>query len=146
MAQDYDSMMQNMNNPDGPGWSEIECVLELGYSDGSKIKTVSERMPGVMPKLRELKEKYSTYVKPDESFEYGVPFFVLEDGLKLYLGPDARYNTIAYIPADTRLIEKGSQDNNNEWLFTEYNGQYGWIKVFKEDDKTPTIYFAQIAK
>jgi hypothetical protein len=146
MAQDYDSMMQNMNNPDGPEWSECEFRLELTYSDGSKIKTVSDRTPGITTKLRDLKDKYSYYVNPDESFEYGVPFFVLEDGLKLYQGPDERYSTIACIPADTRLIEKGAQNNNNEWLFTEYNGQYGWIKVFKDDGKTPTIYFEQVAR
>ena len=89
---------------------------------------------------------HSFYVEPDESFEYGVPFFVLKDGLKLYQGPDERYSTVAYIPADTRLIEKGAQKSNNEWLFTEYNGHYGWIKVFKEDGKTPTIFFEQVAK
>ena len=146
MAQDYDSMIRNMKDHDGPGWSECEFVLELGYSDGSKIKTVSDRTPGITTKLRDLKDKYSFYVKPDESFEYGVPFFVLKGGLKLYQGPDERYSTVAYIPADTRLIEKGAQDNNNEWLFTEYNGHYGWVKVFKDDGKTPTIYFEQVAR
>ena len=146
MAQDYDSMIQIMNNPDGPGWSECEFALEVSYSDGSQIKAASERTPSVMTKLRDLKQKYSNYVEPDEFFEFGTPFFVKENSLKLYSGPDESYEVLATIPADTRLIEKGTQDNNNDWLFTEYNGQYGWIKVFTEDGKTSTIYFELVAK
>ena len=65
IAQDYNSMIETMKDPNRPGWSEIEFVLELSYSDGSQIKTVSDRMPGVTTNLRDLKEKYSTYLEPD---------------------------------------------------------------------------------
>ncbi len=60
MAQDYDSMIRNMKDPDGPEWSECEFRLELTYSDGFQIKTVSDRMPSVTTKLRNLKDMVSS--------------------------------------------------------------------------------------
>ena len=53
----------------------------------------------------------------------------MEDGLKLYLGPDGSYRSIDTIPKGTALSEFGHNENNDTWLFTEYNGQYGWIRT-----------------
>ena len=100
---------------------------------------------------RELTKKMvTTYVEPDERFEFGIPFRVLEDELKMYAGPDESYNVITSIPAGTRLAESGVKNNNNTWLFTEYNGQCGWINTlgpfgkmvirFDEAAKKPVIY------
>ena len=95
---------------------------------------------------RELIERMATpYVEPDERFEWGVPFYVLNDGLKLYSGPDESYDVIASIPADTRLIETGAMNGNSTWLFTEYNGQCGWINTLGADGKM-VIYFEEVAK
>ena len=96
---------------------------------------------------RELVKKNDTfYVEPDEKIDYGIPFTVAEDNLKLYLGPDESYNTVALIPKNTRMSEKGYQKDNDTWLFTEYNGQYGWIKTVNDDSITPTIYYEMVAK
>ena len=86
------------------------------------------------------------YVKPDIFFDFGTPFSVLSDSLKLYLGPDESYKTIATIDHGVWLSEYGYQKNNNTWLFTEHNGQYGWIKTVEDDGKTPTIQFQVAAK
>lgn len=95
---------------------------------------------------RELIERMATpYVEPDERFEWGVPFYVLNDGLKLYSGPDESYDVIASIPADTRLIETGAMNGNSTWLFTEYNGQCGWINTLGADGKM-VIYFEEATK
>ena len=95
---------------------------------------------------RELIERMATpYVEPDERFEWGVPFYVLNDGLKLYSGPDEIYDVIASIPADTRLIETGAMNGNSTWLFTEYNGQCGWINTLGADGKM-VIYFEEATK
>ena len=91
------------------------------------------------------KKMVTTYVEPDERFEWGVPFYVLKDGLKLYSGPDESYDVIASIPADTRLTESGVKKNNNTWLFTEYNGQCGWINTLDKDGKM-VIRFDEVAK
>lgn len=85
-------------------------------------------------------------VEPDELFEFGVPFRVAEDGLKLYLGPDENYPSVASIPAGTRLLERGLRKDHDTWLFTEYNGQSGWIKTVKGDGTEPTVYFEEAAK
>lgn len=90
---------------------------------------------------RELIERMATsYVEPDERFEWGVPFYVLNDGLKLYAGPAESYDVIASIPAHTRLIETGAMNDNSTWMFTEYNGQCGWINTLGADGKM-VIYF-----
>lgn len=95
---------------------------------------------------RELIERMATpYVEPDECFEFGVSFTVLNDGLKLYSGPAESYDVIASIPADTRLIETGAMNGNSTWLFTEYNGQCGWINTLGADGKM-VIYFEEAAK
>ena len=91
------------------------------------------------------KKMVTTYVEPDERFEWGVPFYVLKDGLKLYSGPDESYDVIASIPADTRLIETGAMNGNSTWLFTEYNGQCGWINTLGADGKM-VIYFEEATK
>ena len=92
-----------------------------------------------------IKQSQMTYVEPDERFEYAVPFYVLKDGLKLYLGPDESYEAVASLPANTRMMEKGAKKNNSTWLFTEYNGQYGWIDTVDADGKM-VIYFEEAAK
>ena len=95
---------------------------------------------------RELIERMATpYVEPDERFEWGVPFYVLNDGLKLYSGPDESYDVIASIPVDTRLSETGAMNGNSTWLFTEYNGQCGWINTLGADGKM-VIYFEEATK
>ena len=91
------------------------------------------------------KKMVTTYVEPDERFEWGVPFYVVNDGLKLYSGPDESYDVIASIPADTRLIETGAMNGNSTWLFTEYNGQCGGINTLGADGKM-VIYFEEAAK
>lgn len=82
--------------------------------------------------------KKEMFVKPDCPSMYQPPFQVIEDGLKFYAGPDESYRCIDSIPAKTELYEIGFQNNNNKWLFTEYNGNYGWLKMVN-DDNEPTI-------
>ena len=95
---------------------------------------------------RELIERMATpYVEPDECFEFGVSFTVLKDGLKLYAGPAESYDVIASIPAHTHLIETGAMNGNSTWLFTEYNGQCGWINTLGADGKM-VIYFEEAPK
>lgn len=84
------------------------------------------------------------YIEPDERFEYGTPCTVDWDGLKLYKGPDESYEVITTIPNNAHLNEIGYQEGNNDWLFTEYKGQYGWIQT--RINGHSTIYYAAVAK
>ncbi|HPY85061.1 MAG TPA: dockerin type I repeat-containing protein [Ruminococcus flavefaciens] len=91
---------------------------------------------------RELIKKIDmSYVKPEIELEYGPSFYVRTDKLKLYLAPDESSKSVATIPSDTNLIEHGFQKDIDKWLFTRYNGQYGWIKTV-DDEGQPTIYYA----
>ena len=145
MSEAYNSYLEVETAPPRP--SEIDFKVTLNNADGSQKQASSDRFPSVLTKLRKMldKDNSSSYVEPDERFDYGVPFFIMKDGLKLYLGPDESYGSVASIPADTRLIEKGVQKGNNEWLFTEYNGQYGWINTIGSDGKM-VIYFEEVAR
>ena len=85
------------------------------------------------------------YVEPDVRTVYGEPLRVIEDGLKLYLGPDESYPFVASLPKSTRLREYGYQNDNHRWIFTEYNGQFGWIRIIQDDDMTYTVYYELVA-
>ena len=147
MSEAYGSYLDVVSAP--RQWSEISFSITLDYADGSQKKASSDRYPSVLNKLRNLLDKYQTspvsYVEPDERFEYGVPFFVLRDVLKLYAGPDESYDVLGGIPANTRLIETGAMNGNSTWLFTEYNGQCGWINTLDKDGKM-VIYFEEAPK
>ena len=94
---------------------------------------------------KELIQKYDmSYVKPEIELEYGPRFYVWTDKLKLYLAPDESSKSVATIPSHTNLIEHGFQKDIDKWLFTRYNGQYGWIKTV-DDEGQPTIYHDAVA-
>ena len=88
-----------------------------------------------------VKKKYTNYVEPDILRTFGSPFVVMEDGLKLYLGPDESFNVIDTINKGTRLPESGYNNNNNEWVFTEYNGMNGWIKIVDDNGEASVIRY-----
>lgn len=88
-----------------------------------------------------IKKTITTYVEPDKKLLYGSMFTVKKDGLELYLGPDESYQTVANIPEGTQLYEIGYQNDNDIWLFTKYNDQYGWLKTVEDDSRTITIYY-----
>ena len=83
----------------------------------------------------------ASYVEPDVTPVYPIPFYVLAESLNLYSGPDESYDVIDVIPRNESLNELGYQNNNDYWVFTEYQGQSGWIRIYEEDNETSTVYF-----
>ena len=81
------------------------------------------------------------YVEPDHR-SYA-PARTISDHLYLYLGPDESYESVAIIPKNTALSELGYQYDSDKWIFTNYCGQYGWIRTVEDDDRTPTIVYVQ---
>ncbi len=84
------------------------------------------------------------YVEPEVHLTYGTQFTVNGKGLNLYRGPDESYGAAAFIPGGTRLIETGYQKDNPYWVFTQYDGQYGWIRIYEEDNVTMTVTFSMM--
>ena len=82
----------------------------------------------------------ANYVKPDTPIHYGAYLRVEKDGTKLHQGPGEDYPVIARIPATQRLVEHGYQSGNDEWLYTNYKGQNGWIRIV-DNDGNPTVFF-----
>ena len=87
-----------------------------------------------------INQNATEYLEPDQR-SFGGPIRTVTDYLKLYLGPDESYEYVAIIYKGTRLSELGYQDNNDKWIFTEYCGQYGWIRTVEDNGKTPTIVY-----
>ena len=144
MAQDFAVMIQVIKDPSLPEWGKSKFEFTISYSHDSQYTVYSDRAPDVMIKLKDLTTKYCTYVEPDYRRDYGLPLYVLEDGLKLYLGPDVSYRSIDTIPKGTYLSELGHNENNDIWMFTEYNGNYGWIRMY-DDDYRYTVHFDVVA-
>jgi surface protein len=71
----------------------------------------------------------NSYVKPDRELKYSSELYVIADKINLYLGPDTSYGKVTTIPRKTLLQELGVMNNNGNWAFTEYNGQYGWVQI-----------------
>lgn len=90
------------------------------------------------------KQLLTPYVEPEIKSKYGEEMRVLTDGLKMYLGPDESYGVIASLPETTSLIELGYQKDNNYWIFTEYEGEYGWIRI-REKDGTYNVFYMAVA-
>lgn len=86
---------------------------------------------------------YSKYIRP-RNYEYrGTPITVLSDGLKLYRGPDEHLEVYTTIPRYATIRECGYNEEDEEWIFTQYNEIFGWIKTVADDGTTPTIEYMQ---
>ena len=90
-----------------------------------------------------IRKNITAYVEPDHK-SWGGPITTTADDLKLYLGPGESYEAVDIIPKGMALSELGFNDNNDKWIFTEYNGHYGWIRTVDEDN-TPTIIYEKYA-
>ena len=94
----------------------------------------------IMMRKELINQNATEYLEPDNR-SFGGPIRTVTDCLRLYLGPDESYEDIAIIYKGTHLSELGYQNDNDKWIFTEYCGQYGWIRTVEDDGKTPTIIY-----
>ena len=90
---------------------------------------------------QELIKKTVSYIKPDKDALYGSMFSSLEDYLPMYLGPDESYPLIASIPKGELLREQGYNNGNDNWLLTDYDGHYGWIRMFDEKNNELIVFY-----
>gem|GEM_PF-445991 len=89
---------------------------------------------------RALLGKQTDYVRPETDIQYGNPLEVAADQLNLYLGPDPSYPVAATIPRGAMIYEQGFMEGDNLWIFTEYEGQFGWVRLYEADNRTRTVY------
>ena len=150
MSQDYDAIINSViKDPDQYIMYVFEHVLTLTYPDGS-AEEKHIPMTNVINKLIDMTEKYmelqNYYVKPAYRC-HGPIFHITGKGNKLYSGPDESYNVLAELPPyATQLPELGFQDDHDPWIFTKYNGLYGWLKSTDDNDKSIVVYDQFAAK
>ena len=142
MSLNYDRIIEeHKKNPREQVWDGFNYKTVLTYGNGKEKETRAD-MNSVLVKLEKLLDKYlsaTTYVKPDREILYGSPIHVVADKITMYLGPDTRYGVVTTIPKNTVLTERGVQNNNDNWAFVEYNGQYGWIQMVANNGETQYI-------
>jgi hypothetical protein len=143
MSEASDSYREVAATPVRP--SEMSFLITLDYDNGYQKKASSDRYPSVLDKLREMKEKYLSYVVPDRFIPYSSDIVVVTDDLKMYLGPDTSYDVVTTIPNQTWLTELGVQYNNDNWAFVEYEDHYGWIQMVTDDGETQFIIKLPVA-
>ena len=90
---------------------------------------------GMMKRLL-FENKKSGYVEPDVPVRYGTPMYVIADGLELHAGPDDATDVLAVIPEYASLSELGYMKGNDIWVYTQYQGIFGWIRIMDDEGKT----------
>jgi SH3-like domain-containing protein len=110
---------------------ETWCYADVNGNEGWLCKTyLSSTNPTV------------TVVQPDEEYSSSerIWFTVTRSGgLKLYAGPGDTYDVIADIDEGEEMQRCGYNYFSVKWVYTCYNGQYGWIKSYDGDWFNPTI-------
>ena len=125
----------------GKDWAVLECWEAADFCEDGNLNAFDL----CLMRREFFGDKSMDYVEPDVRNEYAEPLRVVQDGVRLYLGPDESYPFVAFLPETTRLGEIGYQKDNDKWIFTEYNGQYGWIRIIGEDGITRTVFYDMVA-
>lgn len=76
-----------------------------------------------------LKNNNDSCIEPENYVTVGNSFEIIYNNSKMYSGPGEEYPITAIIPKNETLIEKGYNSDSNDWVFSQYKGQYGWIKT-----------------
>ena len=118
--------------PADNGWATVTHGGVTGWVFGEYLYDVPEQSAS----------EESRIVQPEEKYEIGYHCVVRADGgLCLRSGPDTAYDVILVIPDGTEVEEFGFE---NEWVFTEYQGQPGWVSSryleFEGGMAKPVIY------
>ena len=91
---------------------------------------------------QKLIETYKNYVEPEVRTEYPSTLFIIRP-IKMYTGPDTSYPVLLTIP-ETRVKELGYMKDNNDWVFTDFEGRCGWIQV-RGDDGEMNMFWGELA-
>ena len=67
-------------------------------------------------------------------------FYIKGDDCNIYSGPGSEYPVLGTAHQRELLYEYGYMELNGNWVYTEYNGMFGWIRV-RDDDGEMNIEF-----
>jgi hypothetical protein len=92
----------------------------------------------------------NSYIKPYSEVPFGADLYVIANEINMYRGPGKSYGKVTTILKNSYLKELGVMRNNNNWVFTLYRGQYGWVQMENESgDKQieiPRYLYPVVAK
>ncbi len=112
---------------DGTMWYFVKYNGNEGWCKAVYItKEAPEPLPADPPKTENFRTDYLT---PDYYVEYPNHCETIVGELNLRSGPGEGYSSYLQLPRGAQLEEIGYNYNNSDWIFTCYNGQYGWAKT-----------------
>ena len=150
----FRSMIVDINDPYmnwriGPGY-DYKKVDDVGIEKGAYVDIYAEEIDsngetwGYIKRNEKwgwitekyLKNAYAqdtvNYIPPQRYYNEDQPHFtVLVDGLRFRTGPSESAQVLCEFDSGTDLEEWGcNTDDGGKWIFTEYNGQFGWVMAY----------------
>ena len=110
---------------DGTMWYFVKYN---GYEGWSKAVYITKEAPAPIQEETPKNNPQDDYVQPDHYLDYGNHCETIVGELNLRSGPGEGYHSYLKLPKGAQLEELGYNDNS-DWIFTCYNGQYGWAKT-----------------
>ncbi len=114
------------------GWVRTDFLFER-YEDCFK-STQSDKVTIVPPDYND--SGCSCFVDVNDQYD-GEP-------LNMRSGPSRDYDIVTTVPDETYVNVWGSSDKTSDWVYVEYNGNYGWILskyvVFDGVGDKPVLY------
>lgn len=111
---------------DGAMWYFVKYN---GHEGWCKAVYITKEAPGTtQTETTKSQNLYTDYVKPEHYLEYPNHCHTVVGELNLRKGPGESYKSYLKLPKGAELEELGYNDGG-EWIFTCYNGQYGWAKT-----------------
>lgn len=159
-TDDYGSMYSSVDSLAiriGPGYDYTS--LEEGIPSGTQLFISAEQIDArsgetwcyidyngnagwVCKSYLSDKNPTTAVVMPDELYDSSDVTSVTVTrygGLKLYSGPGEDYDVLAVIPEDEEIEKLGYNYFSVKWIYTEYNGQPGWVVSYEGDWFNPTV-------
>ncbi len=84
-------------------------------------------------------------VMPDNWVKYGAPFSIIGDNPNMYAGPGTNYPVISVVDDFSVAREAGYSDNYPDWVYAEFNGTLGWVKMKCNNSDDDNVRFHMAA-
>ena len=110
---------------DGAMWYFVKYN---GYEGWCKAVYITKDAPSPIQEEAPKNDSQNDYVQPDHYLDYPLHCETVVGELNLRSGPGEGYHSYLRLPKGAQLEEIGYNDNS-DWIFTCYNGQYGWAKT-----------------
>ncbi|MCR4887618.1 MAG: hypothetical protein K5979_00360 [Ruminococcus sp.] len=90
---------------------------------------------------KELVKNDPVVVEPDNKLLYENRFSIIGDDYNMYSGPGTDYPVIDKVMPGYSLFEAGYNNDNYDWVYADYKGKNGWIRMFCDDGSNNVAFY-----